>query len=481
MYREKREQYHLERVAHWNRVHSDSAKDGFFARSYQGRIAEVFRQRIAAGATVLEVGCGSGRLLRALKPSRGVGVDFSSAAIEAARRLQTDSTISYYCLAASEVDRLPQETFDYIILSDVVNDLWDVQEVLAGLLRCATPRTRLLINMYSQLWKWPIKAAQTLGMAQPTLEQNWLTVQDLRNLFHLTGWELLETWPEVILPADVPVLSRFFNCFAAKLFPLYHLCLTNFVMARPSNAGRSGENQPTVSVVVPARNEEGNIAEIFRRVPRMGRETELIFVEGGSTDRTRERIEEELKNYRTLPCMVYSQEGTGKRDAVRLGFEKARGDILMILDADLTVAPEELPRFYEALVSGKGEFINGVRLVYPLEKEAMQFCNMIGNRFFSQGFSWVLGQPIKDTLCGTKVLWRADYEKLVNNRPYFGDFDPFGDFDLLFGAAKLNLKILDLPIRYFERRYGSTNISRWRHGFWLLLMLISGARRLKFV
>jgi hypothetical protein len=166
---------------------------------------------------------------------------------------------------------------------------------------------------------------------------------------------------------------------------------------------------------------------------------------------------------------------------VRLGFTKAAGDILMILDADLTVAPRDLPRFFEAIASGQGEFINGVRLVYPMEDEAMRFFNLVGNKFFSWAFSWLLGQPIKDTLCGTKVLWRTDYERIAANRSYFGDFDPFGDFDLLFGAAKLNLKIVEIPIRYAARRYGTTNIERWKHGWILLRMVLFAARRIKFV
>ncbi|MDP2724847.1 MAG: glycosyltransferase family 2 protein [Syntrophales bacterium] len=175
------------------------------------------------------------------------------------------------------------------------------------------------------------------------------------------------------------------------------------------------------------------------------------------------------------------QSGVGKGDAVRLGFAHAKGDILMILDADLTVPPECLPRFYDVLHRGKGEFANGVRLVYPMEKEAMRFLNLMGNKFFSRAFSWLLGQPIKDTLCGTKTLWKSDYDRIVANRSHFGDFDPFGDFDLLFGAAKLNIKIHEVPIRYMERSYGATNIQRWRHGWLLLKMVFFAVRRIKFV
>jgi glycosyltransferase involved in cell wall biosynthesis len=213
----------------------------------------------------------------------------------------------------------------------------------------------------------------------------------------------------------------------------------------------------------------------------MGRETELVFVEGHSRDDTYAAIEKEIAAHPSTPSLLLRQTGIGKADAVRLGFEHASGEVLMILDADLTVPPEDLPRFYEALVSGKGEFINGVRLVYPMEAQAMRSLNFLGNKFFSMAFSWLLGQPVKDTLCGTKVLWKKDYERIAANRSYFGDFDPFGDFDLIFGAAKQNLKIVDLPIRYRERTYGSTNISRWKHGLLLMRMVLFAARRIKFI
>ncbi len=236
-----------------------------------------------------------------------------------------------------------------------------------------------------------------------------------------------------------------------------------------------------VSVIVPARNEAGNIDQIFERVPEMGRGTELVFVEGHSTDNTYEAIERAMNSDSERKAKLIKQSGSGKGDAVRLGFAQAKGEVLMILDADLTVPPEDLPRFYEALVSGKGEFINGVRLVYPMEDQAMRFFNLLGNKLFSLGFSWTLGQPIKDTLCGTKVLWKNQYEIIAANRSYFGHLDPFGDFDLILGAARSNLHILDLPIRYRERRYGTTNIQRWKHGLLLLRMAFVSAFRLKFV
>jgi glycosyltransferase involved in cell wall biosynthesis len=298
-------------------------------------------------------------------------------------------------------------------------------------------------------------------------------------LLHLANFEVIKHGSEILWPLPIPLLADLANRFLVKLWPFKYLALTNFIVARPQP--QPAMTAPSVSVVVPARNEAGNIPAIMARTPYLGQGTELVFVEGHSQDDTYTAIEQAMAAYPERCCQLFRQTGVGKGDAVRLGFQHARGDILMILDADLTVPPEDLPRFYEAIRSGKGEFINGVRLVYPMEKEAMRFANLLGNKFFSLAFSWLLGQPIKDTLCGTKVLWRTDYELIVANRAYFGDFDPFGDFDLLFGAAKLNLKIIDLPIHYRQRTYGTTNIQRWKHGLLLLRMVLFAARRIKFV
>jgi glycosyltransferase involved in cell wall biosynthesis len=212
----------------------------------------------------------------------------------------------------------------------------------------------------------------------------------------------------------------------------------------------------------------------------MGGGTEIIFVEGNSTDDTYATIEREIAKHPERNCRLMKQPGKGKGDAVRVAFDAAKGDILMILDADITVPPEDLPRFFDVLVSNRGEFVNGVRLVYPMDEDAMRFLNLLGNKAFSLAFSWLLGQKIRDTLCGTKVVWTSQYKRIAANRAYFGDFDPFGDFDLLFGAAKLNLKIVEIPIRYQARQYGETNIQRWRHGVLLLRMVIFAARRIKF-
>ncbi|MCD6533936.1 MAG: glycosyltransferase [Deltaproteobacteria bacterium] len=469
-----RNKYLAKRIRHWNTIASKSFSD---YNSYYHRYLEcMYQYMIPPGLRVLEIGCGKGDLLASIAPRVGVGVDFSKEMILQARRKHPQ--LHFY--HSSGEDAQLEGTFDVVILSDLLNNVWDVQELLASVRSYCNDSTRIIMNVYSRLWQPFLTLIRKIGLAAPMLPQNWLTVDDLKNLLYLEDFDCIQTSSEIIIPVNIPLLSNMANRYFAKIFPLRFFCLTNVLIARKKPVLDTLPEKPLVSIIVAARNEEGNIVNIFKRTPEMGRGTELIFVEGGSSDNTFATIEKEIKKNPQKRVFAYRQSGKGKGDAVRLGFSKATGDILMILDADMTVAPEDLPLFYNALVSGKGEFINGVRLVYPMEREAMRFCNLVGNKFFSMAFSWLLGQSIKDTLCGTKVLTRKNYEKIAANRAYFGDFDPFGDFDLIFGAAKQNLKIVDLPIRYRDRHYGETNISRWRHGVILLKMVIFAASKIKF-
>jgi SAM-dependent methyltransferase len=473
----ERDDYTEKRRAHWDSMALEMSRGPGWGQSYHQRVTRIFQTLVLPGQRIIELGCAYGDLLAALEPSVGVGVDFSAEMIKLASARHPQ--LRFIHADAQELDI--KETFDVIVLSDLVNDLWDVQQVFQAVASLANPHTRLIINTYSRLWELPLAVTERLKLARPTLYQNWLTVEDITNLLKLTDFQVIRHWSEILCPLNIPILQPFLNRFVVKLWPFRLGGLSNFVVARPLPREDPAIEKPLVSVIVPARNEAGNIDEIFERVPEMGRGTELVFVEGHSTDDTYEAIENAMNSGSERKCKLFKQSGSGKGDAVRLGFAQAEGDILMILDADLTVPPEDLPRFYEALVTGKGEFINGVRLVYPMEDQAMRFMNLLGNKLFSLGFSWTLGQPIKDTLCGTKVLWKEQYEIIAANRSYFGHLDPFGDFDLILGAARSNLHILDLPIRYRERRYGSTNIQRWKHGLLLLRMAFVSAFRLKFV
>ena len=462
---------HLERIRAWYDEHPDSL--GWGTVGYRAILAHYYGLLIPTEASVLEIGCGTGELLRRLNAKRKVGIDLSEKQLDAAR---------YHCpegefhLQSGEALHL-EERFDVIIVSDTLNQAADVQLLLERLHAVSHPGTRLIVNYPSALWRPAFGIASALGMKPSAPQSNWLTTADVRGLMELADWIPIVTQPRILWPVDAMGIGTFLNRWLAPIFTW--LCLTVFCVARSS---RLRPNAPlTVSVVVPARNEAGNIEAAVRRTPNMGAGTELIFVEGHSRDNTWEEIQRVQRVYPDRRIKVLQQTGRGKGDAVRAGFAVAEGDLFMILDADLTVPPEEMTKFYDAVASGRAEFANGSRLVYPMEKAAMRFLNMCANKTFGFLFTWILGQPLKDTLCGTKVLRRADWDRIVANREFFGDFDPFGDFDMLFGAARLNMKIMDVPVRYRDRTYGSTNIHRWSHGWLLLRMVVFAARKIKFV
>jgi len=379
--------------------------------------------------------------------------------------------------AVSGEDFVSDRPVDVILMADTLNHARDAQALLEKAGDSANAGTRLVVTTYNTLWKPILGLATALGFRSKQPELNWLSSDDVANLLELSGWELIKRDARILAPPGIPLVSVLLNRFVAPLVPIF--CLSNIAIARMRsprpNAGSS------VSVVIPARNESGNIEAAVQRTPEMGAWTELIFIEGNSTDDTWEAIQAVQARHPDKKIRIAQQPGKGKGDAVRKGFEMASGDILMILDADLTMPPEDLPKFYHAVHSGTCEFANGCRLVYPMEDGAMRFLNLCANKLFGVLFSWLLGQKVKDTLCGTKVLTKHNYEKILANRAYFGDFDPFGDFDLLFGADKLGLKIRDIPVRYRERTYGETNIHRFRQGTLLFRMVFFAARKLRFI
>lgn len=444
---------------------------------YHRRLSAVLKHIIPENKRILELGSGDGKLLASLNPSFGIGIDFSS---EMCSRASSLNPKLHFVVADAHFIPL-EERFDYIIISDLLNDLWDVQHLFGLVKSYCQKNTRIIINVYSRLWEIPLAIGQAVKVAKPNLPQNWLSPLDITRLLELENYEVIKKSQEILFPFNIPLITPLLNRFVGRFWPFRHFSLSNVIIARLGEKFSISENSPTVSVIIPARNEAGNIEALFTRTPELGSGTELIFVEGHSRDNTHQTINKLIDQYPGRNAKLFKQPGKGKGDAVRLGFKEATGDILMILDSDLSVPPEDLTLFYNALVENKGDFINGVRLVYPMEDQAMRFLNLVGNQFFSKTFSWLLSQPIKDTLCGTKVLFNEDYLQILRNRSYFGDFDPFGDYDLLFGAAKLNLKIVDIPIRYKQRVYGQTNIHRFRHGLLLLKMTFIASVKLKFI
>ncbi len=454
-------------------------RDKYIRRNsyYYRNLVRFFRFNIPEGSRVLELGCGTGYLLNAVKPAYGKGIELSPSMIKIASEKYPH--LNFEVMDAENLSL--SETFDYVIISDTLGYLEDIQQAISELKKVITPQTRILISYHNFLWEPALWLAQKLRLKMSHPRLNWLNRGDVIGLLQLEGYDVIKCGRRFLFPVYIPLISWFLNKYVANL-PLFNsLCLTGYTIARLPEVRPAANKDFSVSVIIPARNEKGNVEDAVLRTPEMGKHTEIIFVEGNSTDGTLDEIKRVCAVYkgkRDVKWLV--QEGKGKGDAVRKGYDHASGDILMILDADLTVPPEDLPKFYDAIATGKGEYINGTRLVYPMEDEAMRALNILGNKFFSVMFSWLLGQRIKDTLCGTKVLAAGNYRKLAANRAYFGNFDPFGDFDLIFGSSKLNLKLVEVPIRYRARKYGDTNISRFRHGWLLLKMAAYASNKIKF-
>ena len=442
-------------------------------RFYHRSLEKYFKHIIPEGASVLELGSGNGDLLDAVKPAKGVGIDLSPEMVNTASKKYPE--LSFINGDVEEISL--DEKFDYIILSDLVSILWDVQKVFQEIKKVSHPRTKIVISYYNSAWEYAIRILEFFRLKQKQPIHNWLSVSDINNLARLEDYEIVKNDRKILFPKYIPIFNLIVNKFFSNLPLINRMNLVNLITIRPFVPTKS---EYSVTIVVPARNEKGNIENAIKQTPAFGSWQEFIFIEGNSSDGTYEEMLRVKEKYSEMKIQVFKQTGKGKGNAVREAFDRATGDILMILDADLTTPPEEMPKFYEALATNKGEFINGCRLVYSMEKQAMRFLNLLGNKFFGHFFTFLLGQRLKDTLCGTKVLFKKDYIKIQENRSYFGDFDPFGDFDLLFGAAKLNLKITEVIVRYKDRVYGSTQISRFKHGWLLIRMSLFAANKLKF-
>jgi SAM-dependent methyltransferase len=438
-------------------------------RYYYKLLVRLLQHLIEPGKRVLNMRCQTGFFLDALQPRHGVGVDISAEMIEVAREAHPE--FQYH--QAFPEDFVSSEKFDYVLFCDS-GDTVDVQKALSRLHDACDRHTRLIIYGYSFLWEPLIVLAQRLGLKISQTEQNWLSEWDLRELLELTGFEWLKTYRTALLPKYIPILSTILNRFVAKLPVIQRLCMIEVLVARPAATPEDVRNL-SVSVIVPCKNEQGNVESAVTRMPQLGGATEIIFCDDKSTDGTADEVRRMQRLYQDRDIRLVDGPSICKAKNVWAGFEAATGDILVILDADLTVMPEELPYFIDVIASGHAEFVNGSRLVYPVPTAAMKQFNFLGNKVFSVLFSYVLGQRIKDTLCGTKVLWRSDWERIRPLVGTWGAVDNWGDYELLFGAARLNLRIVDLPVHYQERIYGITKMTKvLKNGLMMLRMCACG-------
>ncbi|MDG2306752.1 MAG: bifunctional class I SAM-dependent methyltransferase/glycosyltransferase family 2 protein [Candidatus Binatia bacterium] len=442
---------------------------------YYGILRDLLRDIVEPDRDVLCLRSDVGQYLDWVRPRRGVGIEISPELTDIAKQQRPGFEFLTGDVENPEVDG----TFDYILIVDAVNELFDVQGTLENLRPNCRPDTRIVIVFYNFLWQPLAELAERLGMKREQPKQSWLSFQHLAQLAQLAGYEPVRRYRKTLWPFPTPLVGTLLNGGIAKLPLFERLCLTQALVLRPTPEPAQRAEDVTVSVVIPCKDEFGNIEAAVRRTPQMGAHTELVFCDDRSTDGTADEVRRLQRENPDRNIRLVEGPGICKAENVWAGFDAAEGDILMILDGDLAVPPEELPKFYQALVDGRGEFINGTRMVYPMRNQAMRLLNVFGNKLFSMLFGFVLGQDISDTLCGTKAVWRRDYERMRPLRGSWGTNDRWGDYELIFGAARLGLRHLDLPVHYMERTYGDTKMNkRLGNARVMLRMSLEAYRRL---
>jgi len=454
------------------------------ARIFHKEDMNFLKEIIPEGSNILELGCGNGHLLASLKPKYGLGIDFSKRLISEAKKNHPKISFLEEDIENISSKDIVKRKFDFVIICDTIGFLEDVEETLQKLHTFFDENTRLIVSYYSPLWMPLLNIAEIFRLKMSSINSTLLTPSDISNFLQGAQFETVRVERKVLIPFNLFGLERIINRFFAPLPLISNICLRHYNISR-SLKSLNYTKKKSASIIIPCKNEQGNIIAAIQRLPKFTDKMEVIFVEGNSSDGTWKEINGLIKKNNIkksgFSIKAFKQPGKGKADAVFYAFEKASNDILFILDGDLTVAPESLKKFWNKIASGEAEYINGSRLVYPMDDNAMRFLNYIANKIFSILFSWLLGQRFTDTLCGTKVISKKNYERLKVKNEDLGNFDPFGDFFIIFGASRLCLKITEVPIRYKARIYGVTQISRFTHGFLLVRMVIFAFLRLKAI
>ena len=420
---------------------------------------KILRRIIPPHKKILDIGCGGGDNLANLTPSRGLGLDISSHMVHLAKSRHPE--LEFIC---KDIDTYSPEEGDweYLLAINLLLEVPDINLTLNRIHHIMSEETRLVILNHSANWEFLFRIYTFFQKWNKRINQNWLNRRDYENLFNNCGFQVIKKTKALLVPINIPILSNIINWLFHQIPFIRRFGLLDIYTLK-KRIPRERLPDFSVSVIVPCKNESENIPAIIPRMPGMGRFTEIVFVDDLSTDDTHKCMQEQKEKFPDVPVKIVDGSGLGKGAACRKGFEAATGDILMILDADLTVPPEVLPDFFEIIQAGHAEFVNGSRQVYQLEEDSMRMANCIGNGFFAYLFSFLMGFRVNDTLCGTKVFFRKHYPLILESREFFATNDVWGDFDLLFAASRHNLMYTEHPVHYFPRTYGETKMGRRLH------------------
>ncbi len=453
-------------------------------KTFHAEDIRFLKEIIPEKSNILELGCGNGHLLSSLKPNYGLGIDFSRKLIKEAKEKYSELNFIEADIEKLSVNLNSKIKLDFVIICDTVGYLEDITETLNNLHNFFNEDTRLIVSYYSPLWAPLLNLATLFKLKMSNINSTLLGTSDIFNFLESSKFQTVRIDRKILIPFGLFGLERLINRYIAALPIFSSFCLRHYNISRSLKVIDKTKKK-SASVIIPCKNERGNISNAIQRLPKFTDKIEVIFVEGNSSDGTWEEIQKVIKvnkkECNKIIIKAFKQPTEGKADAVFYAFDKASNDILIILDGDLTVAPETLKKFWEKISTGEAEYINGSRLIYPMDNNAMRFLNYIANKLFSILFTWLLGQRFTDTLCGTKVMSKKNYLRAKKKNKDLGNFDPFGDFFLIFGASRLCLKINEVPIRYRARVYGETQISRFTHGVLLIRMLIFAFLKIKAI
>ena len=438
-------------------------RNGFYHSEQKKFISSIIRPE----SSVLEIGCSTGNLLEVIDAQRVVGIEISPRMAELARhKCDTDKV---EIIETSLENFETNEKFDYIILNHLLEYAYDVQGSLEKIRDFCHDDSRVIVICHNPLWEHILRGTAFLGLRMPDLNRNFKTVMDLRNFFELAGFDPYETGYRLALPKRIPLFTTFFNKVLAKIPGLAVGSFSEYVIAKPKSVHSSSKPRYSCSVIIPCFNEEGNVTLAVERTPDMGTFTEILVVDDGSSDGTKAEAEKIAAKDPRVRVISYTPN-SGKGYAVKVGFDAAKGDVLMILDADMTVRPEDMPRFFDPIDQGLADFVNGTRMIYPMENKAMGALNFIGNKGFGIILSLIMGRRATDTLCGTKAFRKKHYDTFdMTDKSW-------GDFDLLLGATKQRLKVVEMPIRYMARVEGDSKMKAFQHGWRLLMVCVQAFR-----
>ena len=435
---------------------------------YHNLLRQIFKKYIPEGSKVLQIGYGLGDALAALYPQKAMSIDEDEELIDISKRRFP----SIQFIKAKPEEVIVKGKYDYVIIPNSVAHFYDIQTVLEKTLKVLSKNSKVVMTATNPRWEQIFYILEKLKLKRPEDSRNWLRLADLRNIFEISGYDVEESGYSILIPAHIPFFSNLVNNFIKGSGFLAQFCVEEYIVARKAKLRR--KKNLSCTVLIPCYNEEENIKQAIATVPKMGTKTEILVVDDGSSDKTAQVVKRVMKKNKNLKLISY-KPNQGKGYAVKKGFDAVVTDTMMIQDADMTVPPEELPRFFNLIAEGKADFVNGTRMIYPMEEEAMRQLNLVGNLIFSWIFSWLLGQKVTDTLCGTKALFKRDYKKIKMGG------ESWGDFDLLFGASENKLKIVDLPVHYKKRVAGKSKMKAFKHGLVLAKMCIVGLWRLKLM